>query len=61
VQYLCSQDFRGLSMYISLDLNVPGTNDKPLPGASKVGGVFVVFQHLHLFGPDVADWPARVP
>ena len=61
VQYLCAQNFRGLSMYISLDLNVPGTNDRPLPGASKVGGMFAVVRHLHLFGPNVADWPAQVP
>jgi hypothetical protein len=61
VQYLCAQNFRGLALYISLDLNVPGTNDRPLPAASKVGGVLAVVRHLHLFGPDVADWPAQVP
>jgi hypothetical protein len=61
VQYLCAQNFRGLAVLISLDLNVPGTNDRPLPDAAKVGGVLLVFQHLHLFGPDVADWPAQQP
>ena len=45
-------------MFISLDLGVPGTND-PLPVAAQVGGMLAVFRHLHLFGPDVADWPAQ--
>jgi len=61
IQSLCAQNFRGVAVSVSLDLNVPGTNDRPLPGASKVGGVFAVVRHLHLFGPDVADWPAQVP
>ena len=57
VQYLCAQNFRGLALSVSLDLNVPGTNDRPLPDAAAVGGVLAVVRHLHLFGPDVADWP----
>jgi hypothetical protein len=61
IQSLCAQNLRGVAVSVTLDLNVPGTNHRPLPGASKVGGVFVVFQHLHLFGPDVADWPAQQP
>ncbi len=61
VQALCAQNFHGVGVSISLDLNTPGTNDRPLPDAAKVGGVFAVFAHLHLFGPDVADWPAQLP
>ena len=61
VQTLCAQNFRGVAVSVSLDRSVPGTNDRSLPGAAKVGGVFAVFAHLHLFGPDVADWPAQVP
>jgi len=61
IQTLCAQNFRGVAVSVSLDLNVPGTNDRSLPGAAKVGGVFAVVRHLHLFGPDMADWPAQVP
>jgi hypothetical protein len=61
VQYLCAQNFRGLGVFINLDRNVPGTNDRPLPDAAEVGGVLTVFRHLHLFGPDVAGWPAQQP
>jgi hypothetical protein len=61
VQYLCAQNFRGLGVFINLDLNVPGTSDRPLPDAARVGGVFAIFRHLHLFGPEVADWPAQQP
>jgi hypothetical protein len=46
---------------VSLDQNVPGTSDRPLPGARKVGGVVSVFQHMHLYGGDVASWPAQRP
>jgi hypothetical protein len=61
VQSLCSRNFRGLALSVTLDRGVPGTNDRPLPDAAKVGGVLAVFRHLHLFGPDVADWPAQQP
>jgi hypothetical protein len=61
VQSLCAQNFRGLGVFISLDRNVPGTNDRSLPDAAKVGGVLTVFRHLHLFGPDVANWPVQQP
>jgi hypothetical protein len=61
VQVLCAPDFRGLQVSISLDQNVPGTSDRPLPDAGKVGGVVSVFQHVHLYGGDVASWPAQLP
>lgn len=61
IQYLCAQNFHGLGVFINLDLNSPGTNDRPLPDAATVGGVLAVFRHLHLFGPDVANWPAQQP
>jgi hypothetical protein len=61
VQSVCAQNFRGLAVSVSLDLSVPGINDHPLPGAAAVGGVLAVVRHLHLFGPDVADWPAQQP
>jgi hypothetical protein len=61
VQALCAQNFRGVAISVSLDLNVPGTNDRPLPGAAKVGGVFAVVRRLHLFGPNLADWPTQLP
>ncbi len=61
VQYLCARNFRGLEVLISLDLKVPGTDDRRLPGAAQVGGVSAVLRHLQLFGPDVADWPAQQP
>jgi hypothetical protein len=60
-QYLCAQNFHGLAVFISLDGNVPGTSDRPLPDAATVGGVLTVFRHLHLFRPDVADWPVQGP
>jgi len=61
VQALCAQNFRGVAVSVSLDLNVPGTDDRPLPGGAKVGGVFAVVRHLHLFGPNLADWPTQLP
>jgi hypothetical protein len=39
VQSLCAQNFRGLAVSVSLDLGVPGTHDRPLPNAAKIGGV----------------------
>jgi len=60
-QYLCVQDVRGLQVYISLDGNVPGSNDSPLPDARRIGTALTVFSHLRLLGPDVADWTTRQP
>jgi len=58
---LCAPDVRGLSVYITLDTNVPATNDTPLPGGRTVGGVLKAFRHLHLLGPDVGSWTTRQP
>ncbi len=55
-QSLCAPDVDSLSLLIELDLNIPGTNDTPLPGGSRVGGLLTVFSHLRLLGPDVANW-----
>lgn len=58
---LCAPDVRGLSVYITLDTNIPATNDTPLPGGRIVGGVVKVFRHLKLSGPDVAAWTTQQP
>jgi hypothetical protein len=58
---LCAPDVRGLSVYITLDTNVPGTNDRPLPGGQIVGGVEKIFRHLRLLGPGVANWTTQQP
>jgi hypothetical protein len=58
---LCAPDVRGLSVYITLDTNVPSTNDRPLPGGRALGGVVKVFRHLTLLGPDVKDWTTQQP
>jgi hypothetical protein len=60
-QSLCAPDVRGLGVFMSLDLSVPGTKDTPLPDAAQVGGLLAVLKHLHLLGPDVADWTTRPP
>ena len=58
---LCAPDVRGLSVYITLDTNVPTTNDTPLPGGRTVGGVLKVFRHLKLAGANVGDWTTHQP
>ena len=58
---LCAPDVRGLSVYITLDTNVPGTNDRPLPGGRAVGGVVAIFHRMQLLPPNVADWTAQQP
>jgi hypothetical protein len=58
---LCAPDVRGMSVYITLDTNIPGTNDRPLPGGRIVGGVEKIFRHLQLLGPDVANWTIQQP
>jgi hypothetical protein len=58
-QSLCGPDIDGMQVLIELDLNIPGTSDKPLPGGSQVGSVLTVFRHMTLLGPDVAGWTTR--
>ncbi len=58
-QKLCAQNVDGLALYLTLDLNVPGTNDTPLPGGSQVGGLMTVFARLHLLGTNPATWSTR--
>jgi hypothetical protein len=58
-QDLCSSDVHGMQLDLSLDLNVPGTSDTPLPGASSLGGVLEIFQHLRLLDPSPAGWTTR--
>ena len=56
---LCAQDVHGLWVYLTLDLNVPGTNDTPLPGGSQVGGLMTVFARMILLGTNPASWTTR--
>jgi hypothetical protein len=58
-QSLCGPDIDGMQILIALDLNIPGTSDKPLPGGSKAGNALTVFGHLTLLGPNVARWTTR--
>ena len=58
---LCAPDVRGLSVYITLDTNIPASDDTPLPGGRIVGGVVKVFRDLKLSGPDVAAWTTQQP
>jgi hypothetical protein len=58
-QDLCSSDVHGMQLDLSLDLNVPGTSDTPLPGARNLGGVLEIFQHLRLLEPSPAGWTSR--
>jgi hypothetical protein len=58
---LCAPDVRGLSVYITLDTNIPATDDKPLPGGRAVGGVVTIFHRLRLLGPDVGRWTTQQP
>jgi hypothetical protein len=55
-QTLCASDVHGMSIFIDLDLRVPGTNDTRLPESSGFGNALAVFGHLRLLGPDPAHW-----
>ncbi len=59
-QELCIPDVHGLQVLVELDLNVPGTNDTPLPGGPEVSSILTIFGHLRLLGPDVRNW-TRLP
>jgi hypothetical protein len=54
-QSLCANDIDGLSPYVELDLNVPGSN-APLPGGTEVSSVLTLFQSVRLLGPNPAAW-----
>jgi hypothetical protein len=54
-QSLCANDIDGLSPYVELDLNVPGSNT-PLPGGTEVSSVLTLFQSVRLLGPNPATW-----
>lgn len=56
-QALCVPDVDGLSVYIEMDVWSEGSASARLPGWPS-RGVLAVFQHMHLLGPDVADWTA---
>jgi hypothetical protein len=56
-QALCVPDVDGLSVYIDMDVWSEGSASAPLPGWPS-RGVLAVFHHMHLLGPDVADWTA---
>jgi hypothetical protein len=58
-QSLCGPDVDGMQVQMELDLNIPGTSDKPLPGGRQVGSVLTVFGHMTLHGPNVAGWTTR--
>jgi hypothetical protein len=60
-QTLCVNDVDGLSVFIHLDLSIPGTADTPVPGGAALGDAQAVFGDLHLLGPDVADWTRHLP
>ena len=55
-QSLCVSNIDGLQLSITLDLNVPGTSDRPLPGSAIFSSALAVFRHLKLLGPNTADW-----
>jgi hypothetical protein len=54
-QYLCIPDVDGLSVGIGMDVWSEGSDSKPLPGWPSQG-VLAMFRHMHLLGPDVANW-----
>jgi hypothetical protein len=54
-QSLCANDIDGVSPYVELDLNVPGTNT-PLPGGAEVSSVLTLFQSVRLLGPNPSAW-----
>jgi hypothetical protein len=54
-QSLCVNSIDGVSAYVAMDLNSPGSN-APLPGTDLFGGVLTVFRSMRLLGPDPAAW-----
>jgi hypothetical protein len=54
-QSLCANDIDGVSPYVALDLNAPGSN-APLPGGAGISSVLTLFQGVRLLGPDPAAW-----
>ena len=60
-QMLCVNKVDGLSVSITLDQNIPGTSDTPVPGGAALGDAQAVFSDLHLLGPDVANWTRQLP
>jgi hypothetical protein len=52
---LCIPDVDGLSVGIGMDTWSEGTDPRPLPGWPS-HGVLAMFRHMHLLGPDVANW-----
>jgi hypothetical protein len=54
-QSLCANDMDGVSLYVEMDLNTPGSN-APLPGGAEVSSVLTLFQSVRLLGPDPAAW-----
>jgi hypothetical protein len=55
-QSLCIADVHGLSIFIDLDLRLPGTNDSALPGSKELHSALAVLSHLQLLGPSPARW-----
>jgi hypothetical protein len=54
-QSLCANDIDGVSPYLEMDLNTPGSN-APLPGGPEVSSLLTLFQSVQLLGPNPADW-----
>jgi hypothetical protein len=54
-QSLCANDIDGLSAYVEMDLNTPGSN-APLPGGTEVSSVLTLFQSVRLLGPNPGAW-----
>ncbi len=54
-QSLCANDIDGVSLYVEMDLNTPGSN-APLPGGAEVSSVLTLFQSVQLLGPNPAVW-----
>jgi hypothetical protein len=52
---LCIPDVDGLWVGIGMDTWSEGPDSKPLPGWPSQG-VLAMFRHMHLLGPDVANW-----
>ncbi len=54
-QSLCANDIDGVSLYVEMDLNTPGSN-APLPGGPEVSSVLTLFQSVRLLGPNPVAW-----
>lgn len=54
-QSLCMNNIGGVSAYVALDLNSPGST-APLPGTEEFSSVLTVFRSVHLLGGDPAAW-----